>query len=625
MAMWQWTIPGQSGDWIDSDWTGDGTQNAGQTFPEGSSDDADIGNGTASASAYTVTISSADNVTVESTTIDDGSATLDVQSGGTLSVTNTLLAELGTLELDSNGSLSAAYIEISGSSVFDASAGGMLSFATIYVNGGSFTDALDLANTGTITIQINGSDFGSLTNESSGTLTNTSSGQINIDGGGLLSNVGSLVNNGTLSNNDNGDLTNVSGAVFVNNGVIFNNGAYSGDEIFGGELYNIGTFFNSSTGTVDNSGIINEQYGALANDGTLDNSGLVIVLSTGAVSGSGTYTQDGGTTTVSGEVSQGGVSIEGGIFDITGGTIESTVSIAAGAVLTGFGTISGPVENSGTVLATGGDLDIQNGLDGSATIAASSTLELGGGSSATINFTAPNSVLQLDYYPSAHVQPFASMGFQSGDVIQFFLFSLGHHRSNVSGQSPSFPGLSELTITAAGGLSETYGLGSLFPGEGISFSYNGGIPTVTLTGPSQDVWVGGSSSWTNGSNWSEGSPPTSTTDAFIDPTTPVTASINAGVTATAYTVSLGAGNSIKLKGGTIESTVSIAAGAMLTGFGTISGPVENSGTVLATGGDLNIRNGFGWISHNCRVLDLGVGWRLKRNHQLHGSQQCPAA
>ena len=198
---------------------------------------------------------------------------------------------------------------------------------------------------------------------------------------------------------------------------------------------------------MDNSGIINEQYGALANDGTLDNSGLVIVLSTGAVSGSGTYTQDGGTTTVSGEVSQGGVSIEGGIFDITGGTIESTVSIAAGAVLTGFGTISGPVENSGTVLATGGDLDIQNGLDGSATIAASSTLELGGGSSATINFTAPNSVLQLDYYP--YLYSLLLDGLQSGDVIQFFS-SLWDITGATFQVNPSFPGLGELTITAAG-------------------------------------------------------------------------------------------------------------------------------------------------------------------------------
>ena len=215
---------------------------------------------------------------------------------------------------------------------------------------------------------------------------------------------------------------------------------------------------------------------------------------------------------------------------------------------------------------------------------------MGGGSSATINFTAPNSVLQLDYYP--YLYSLLLDGLQSGDVIQFFS-SLWDITGATFQVNPSFPGLGELTITAAGGLSETYGLGSLFPGEGISFSYNGGIPTVTLTGPSQDVWVGGSSSWTNGSNWSEGSPPTSTTDAFIDPTTPVTASINAGVTATAYTVSLGAGNSIKLKGGTIESTVSIAAGAMLTGFGTISGPVENSGTVLATGGDLNIEFGIG--------------------------------
>ena len=76
MATWHWTNPGQGGDWTDADWTGDGTQGAGQIYPSGT-DTAVIGSGTTAAAAYTVTVSSSDDISVSFVTIDDGAGTLE--------------------------------------------------------------------------------------------------------------------------------------------------------------------------------------------------------------------------------------------------------------------------------------------------------------------------------------------------------------------------------------------------------------------------------------------------------------------------------------------------------------------------------------------------------------------
>ena len=51
-------------------------------------------------------------------------------------------------------------------------------------------------------------------------------------------------------------------------------------------------------------------------------------------------------------VQGGSVSLAGG--DVTGGTID----VASAALMTGFGTLSGSLQNSGTIIASGGDLAI---------------------------------------------------------------------------------------------------------------------------------------------------------------------------------------------------------------------------------------------------------------------------
>jgi hypothetical protein len=117
----------------------------------------------------------------------------------------------------------------------------------------------------------------------------------------------------------------------------------------------------------------------------------------------------------------GTIAMQGGIFqEVTANGLFPSVPIAnlPGGVLSGFGLVFAPVQNSGTIAAKGGTLVLEQAVSGAGTlqIAATGTLELAAGIAAgqTVSFAGSGATLRLDQ-PASFAGTLA--GFTSGDVI----------------------------------------------------------------------------------------------------------------------------------------------------------------------------------------------------------------
>ena len=102
-------------------------------------------------------------------------------------------------------------------------------------------------------------------------------------------------------------------------------------------------------------------------------------------------------------ISESGVTVDAGVISLRGGTLTGPLSLSAGAVLGGTGTLGGPVSNSGKINDNGGSLTVSGDVTGTGTlqILRNSTLDLGGNAAGqTINFVATampeNETLILD-------------------------------------------------------------------------------------------------------------------------------------------------------------------------------------------------------------------------------------
>jgi hypothetical protein len=143
-----------------------------------------------------------------------------------------------------------------------------------------------------------------------------------------------------------------------------------------------GTFTaNAGTGSDVNAGIIKVENGAVLNivAGTLMNSGTLQADSGGTVNLVNT-TIMGGTFANSGTVDSTGNSAINGTALSNSGIVEAT----SGALMLAPGSAT----NTGTVEANGGNVIVTGALGGSAQISGNSSLELGGGSSSNVSFSA---------------------------------------------------------------------------------------------------------------------------------------------------------------------------------------------------------------------------------------------
>jgi Hint domain len=109
------------------------------------------------------------------------------------------------------------------------------------------------------------------------------------------------------------------------------------------------------------------------------------ILQSVTLAGGGTATVQGTVTVNTLEISDGSVSLEGGLL------LTDPVTVDADGDISGYGTVTGTTTNNGTVIAVGGLLDMTGSITGAGTLAIENgaTLELGSG-------VDPQQIVQFD-------------------------------------------------------------------------------------------------------------------------------------------------------------------------------------------------------------------------------------
>ena len=187
--------------------------------------------------------------------------------------------------------------------------------------------------------QLNGlqNNQGTLQVDSGASFTNTvqlnNTGVLNV---GIQNNnaSGTLINSGTLNNNRGGTLNINSGATMINN--------------TGGMLSNDWGLNISGGGTLTNAGTL------------INNQGGFTVAQTAIVNGTGSITQmSGGTLTIDGSVSQNNIAINGGELTGTGHiTTTNGLTVSAGGTVNPGDFNPGTLTVNGNASFSGGTLDI---------------------------------------------------------------------------------------------------------------------------------------------------------------------------------------------------------------------------------------------------------------------------
>ena len=134
----------------------------------------------------------------------------------------------------------------------------------------------------------------------------------------------------------------------------------------------------------------------------------------------------------------GGLEINAGIFNLQGGSLQAqSIDVTSGATFSGYGTVTGPVAVNGTVEASGGILDFQGFVTGTATfmIAAGATLEFDSPTSTgpMVSFASASSGTLL--LGQATTFQGEISGFSGSDVLDLRNFTDSSSDNAVSAQS----------------------------------------------------------------------------------------------------------------------------------------------------------------------------------------------
>jgi hypothetical protein len=258
-----------------------------------------------------------------------------------------------------NGSLQISYATFDnvGTSALFVNLGGVRAVVNIDYNGAlTNSSGATFSNTGLTTL--NNNIGGLLANFSGATLINDPAAILN--NGGSLFNAGMFSNSGTLSNTYYSSTISNYGTVDNNTGGILSNYSFATiNNNSGGTLNNnVGATLNNYSGAIfNNCGAFNN-YGIFNNYGTYNNCGTHAEFGTsnnfGIVSSTGTYTvtASGAATNLSGatmslaQIGVAGTLKNDGTLIMAG---ASPLTIMAGGMLSGIGTVVGNVANSGTL------------------------------------------------------------------------------------------------------------------------------------------------------------------------------------------------------------------------------------------------------------------------------------
>ena len=498
---------------------------------------------------------------------------------------------------------------VSGSLLVNA--GNLISGAGQFGNGGMDFDNKTgtLRGTGTNALVINLGQ-GNLVNEATANIAATGAG-------GVTMTQGIFTNKGTMTANDGSSLIYQSGALNTN---------LAGGALIGGTWRAVAAG-HGATLTLSSSA---------AGGGVVATDAAVVVLS-----GSGSLIQSfdptSGTIKTL-EQTLGSVAIGGqlqvlanrgytstldfadsGIVQLGGGTfLTNSLTVAAGGLLDGFGTVSDAVANSGKIEANGGLLTVTGnitGATGALQIDASSTLEVGGSSSETATYTGVGK-LELDQ-PTTFTGPIA--GLILNDVIDL---------GGVTDVTKTQVVGSTLTVTRSGHPNLTYTVsGTGLAGNHFAFASDGagGTNLTLVAGPgaaavvplgssgggsgsgnfinlggSDPTWVGGSgNSFNTAANWNPATVPTAGSDAVI---TLAGAAVVSSVGNTVATLAMGTTDSLELAAASNTFTVTNGSG-----IGDLKGTitVDNS-NVLVLGGTI-VNSGQIKLGSTGTNTDLRIG------------------
>ncbi len=366
-----------------------------------------------------------------------------------------------------------------------------------------------------------------------------------LNGAQLTLNGTTLTNNGQITiNAGGGKLTLATGSLISGTGVIFLVGGTS-------QMGSAGTITQDIGHTLQGSGVVN---GAFVNNG--------LVLATGgALNFSGGFTQNAG------------------LLNLTSGTVSSPTAFEInGGSVTGFGTMSGSVNNNGVMQPLFGSGGL--GITGALNLGASSSLlfSLGGTILGTqYSLINVSGAVSLD----GQVNALFSGGFQTS-VTNANVFTILNAGSPLTGLFANVASGSRLTTGD--------GFGSFL----VTYSGNQVILSdylATITNFVGTNWLSASSgAWTTATNWS--SNPFAPNDATPSNGTGYNVTINAA--GAPYTITLASGIIIQsLFLNSASATLSLNANANLRLIGDVNlqaGTLAfNAGTLR--GGNLNLAGG----------------------------------
>ena len=326
--------------------------------------------------SYPVTINSDVNAVAKTVTMNDfsdlGNAHPQLIDHGTLTIGGTFSLSVDS-EVDNSGTISAGgLMEVLNSSVLHNS--GLLTLKL----GGDFKDQSSITNSGTIDVSggmLNvlvgiANAGGNITIGSPSTLTLNSS----TISGGTLFNAGTLDSTGTSA---------ITNAGIVNSGTLEStSGALTIDPVAGPILSNSGTLqANGGELDISNDPITNTGVLQAINDGTLKLTSLTVTNTGGTVSDTGGSTIDlagstvsGGTVTDSGTVEVSGNSTITGTLELVGGqiTIDNNATLTLGAALA-IGASAVTLAGANAILDDSAGLSLSGGAIGGSGNLASDT------------------------------------------------------------------------------------------------------------------------------------------------------------------------------------------------------------------------------------------------------------
>jgi T5SS/PEP-CTERM-associated repeat protein len=445
----------------------------------------------------------------------DGKAEF-TQSGGT----NTIAGPLGFLVLGlgqnsngtyelNNGSLSVSGTETvgnSGTGTFTQDGGTNTVGGNLTLGGADGGQGEYQLNDGTLSV--NGDEqVGALISASTGTFfqdggtnTLTNNGGLDVDSvagspgissydlkaGRLSSNFEQIGGDGKAEFTQSGGTNTIAGPLgFLVLGLGQNsNGTY---ELNNGSLSVSGTetVGNSGTGTFTQDGGTNTVGGALivaANAGSIgkyDLQGGTLKAATLQINAGGTLADQ-----TAGQAQIAGAAVDGGVLQMAGGNFQAdSLAITATGVMPGFGTITARVDNAGTITATADPLTIKGGLEGTGLvfIGDGGTLDLQGPVNENITF-AGGAGTSLVLHPQSYALDGVIGGLALGDIID--LVDTNVTSAIING--------SDLTVTENGGQTLNYQVAGALSGNEFALQSDGAGGTDLVLSPMPAVTINGS-------------------------------------------------------------------------------------------------------------------------------------